>query len=378
MKLLSAALAGAALAAVVTAQSLADALNKHSQFSNFTDLLRSHPDLASGLVPATTADRRTILVPNNDAFGKLTISIGSLPTAQIRDMLNYHSLVGEMTAADFSAPSGLTVPTFLTSAQYNNRSSGDRLNSIGASTASHSGQVVVITVRANSKREFSVRQQSSTADVTSGLANKVTLTALDDNWEGGKIQMIDGFLTLPLVCTETIRARDLTSLDASLNRTSLSSALDHSNNVTCLGPSNDAFLQAGSPDKNLAVADLSKALLFHTLSEPVYTSFLKDGQTFQTLTNDTVAVSIKNGSIYFNNARLVEPNVITNNGLIHILDSVMMPLSSQTPSPTQSGSSPTKSGSAQTSKAAAPSLAIPSKTWNILELFGFVVAILLW
>ena len=91
---------------------------------------------------------------------------------------------------------------------------------------------------------------------------------------------------------------------------SLASVLDHANNVTCLGPTDQAFLQAGSPDENAAVSDLSKALLVHTLTEPAYIPFLTDGQAFQTVSNDTVIVSIRNGSIYFNDALLTQGNVL--------------------------------------------------------------------
>jgi hypothetical protein len=40
--------------------------------------------------------------------------------------------------------------------------------------------------------------------------------------------------------------------------------------------------------------------------------------TFKTLNNLTVRVTIKDGDIYFNNAKVVEPNVLTNNGLVHM------------------------------------------------------------
>ena len=49
--------------------------------------------------------------------------------------------------------------------------------------------------------------------------------------------------------------------------------------------------------------------------------------------------------IYFNDAKLISPNVLTNNGLIHVLDKVMTPngkapvQSSQTASPSPTSSS---------------------------------------
>ena len=201
MKYLSTFIIGAACA-TVKAQGLIDTINANPEFSSFSALLQSNIGLASSLVATSSTDRRTILVPNNDAFSKLAANgspISSLPKDIILDILYYHTLVGALTSKDFSAPKGLTVPTFLTGEQYNNRSAGAALNSVSSSSASHNGQVVVITSKGStqSKREFNLRQLSSPgAEVTSGLAHTVNLTAIDTTWDGGKIQMVDGLVIL--------------------------------------------------------------------------------------------------------------------------------------------------------------------------------------
>lgn len=56
----------------------------------------------------------------------------------------------------------------------------------------------------------------------------------------------------------------------------------------------------------------------HTLKEVTYTTFLKDGQILETMGDGTVTVHIKGNDIYFNNAKIVNANVLTNNGLIHM------------------------------------------------------------
>ena len=38
----------------------------------------------------------------------------------------------------------------------------------------------------------------------------------------------------------------------------------------------------------------------------------------ETYDNSTVTVHIKGDDIYFNNAKIIEPNVLTNNGLLHM------------------------------------------------------------
>ncbi|ORY65451.1 uncharacterized protein BCR38DRAFT_523901 [Pseudomassariella vexata] len=91
-------------------------------------------------------------------------------------------------------------------------------------------------------------------------------------------------------------------------------------------PNSQAFAAAGNPDQNLDRDQLKNALLFHTLPFPAYSNFLEDGQEIVSLANMTVRVSMRNGETYFNDARLVSPNVLTNNRLIHVLDRVMSPL----------------------------------------------------
>jgi len=56
----------------------------------------------------------------------------------------------------------------------------------------------------------------------------------------------------------------------------------------------------------------------HTLQNVAYTNYLEDGMKFKSLNNLTVRVRVKEGDIYFNNAKVIEPNVLTNNGLIHM------------------------------------------------------------
>ncbi|KAH9204013.1 FAS1 domain-containing protein [Leptodontidium sp. 2 PMI_412] len=305
------------LPTIVQAQSFLSAISTHPQLSNFTSLLSTDPALASSLFSYSASAPQTVLVPDNNAFLSFSQATGqtfpSISQANLQPVLQYHMLSGLFTQESFGDPDGLTVPTGLRGPTYNNRSAGAALSSLGATTANQDGQVVFIAQNASTSPDLYVQ---------SGRGRRVNLTAIDQVWEGGRFHTVDGFLTLPDTCTKTIRAWRLFSLDAALNRTGLSSILDHTNNVTCLGPSDQAFLDAGSPDIKANVSALTNALMFHTIPQPLYTNFLTDGQTFKTLSNATVRVTRKDGDIYFNDAKLTRSNVITNNGLMHVLDRV--------------------------------------------------------
>jgi len=378
---------------VVKAQSFLKAISAYPQLSNFTNLLTQNPSLASSLLSSSASTPQTVLVPDDDAFLSFLKSTGQSFSNQSQDYLlavgQYHILNGNLTSQDFLHAEGITVPTGLTGPTYDNRTAGDALISSGATTGNHDGQVVFIAPNTTST-SFSTRQlDSGGAFVQSGLGHQVNLTAVDGVWDGGAFQIVDGFLTLPEVCTETIQKWGLSSLDASLNRTGLSSVLDHINNVTCLGPTDQAFLDAGSPDTKANVSALTSALAFHTIPMPLYSNFLEDGQTFTSLSNDTVRVTFRDGAIYFNDAKVTQLNVLTNNGLMHVLDRVMSPLESQSANSTSTKPYPTVTTTATVSIGATATVTTTSKPssaarslvyeplgWRIFEVLGCVYSYL--
>jgi len=190
--------------------------------------------------------------------------------------------------------------------------------------------------------------QGTTENVRGGRGKVAEVNLIDGTWDGGYFQIVNSVLTPPQTCSSTIRpTAQLSGLDVALNRTGLWETLDHLKNVTCLAPNNNAFAAAGSPQTQLDPQKLTQALLFHTLPQPLYSNFLYDGLEITSAANLTVHVTVNSSGIWFNDAKVISPNVLTNNGLVHILDKVMSPLNTtnQT-SPTSTGSSPSKTSSA--------------------------------
>ncbi|EGC44760.1 conserved hypothetical protein [Histoplasma capsulatum var. duboisii H88] len=339
------------------AESLVEALSGYPALSQFRSLLLNKPNIARLLTGASdNSQRLTFLVPSDDAFVAYRATNGDLEIADIPDLeleaiMRYHILSRSLPAAQLlsAPPNRLVIPTDLMEEKYNNRSAGPALDAQNDTGENNDGQVVIMSPQsAGSSR----KRQQEEVDVLSGLHESVTVTLLDGKWDGGLFHMVDGLLTLPRVCTETIESEDLTSLSLALRRTSLGPVLDTLRNVTCIGPTDDAFEQAGNPDENAESGDLTKALTFHTLTEPVYTNFLTDGQIFTTVSNDTILVTVNATGIFFNDAKLVKKNVLTNNGVIQVVDRVMSPLETKKSSPT---SNPTKSPTSSGAPSASPS-----------------------
>jgi transforming growth factor-beta-induced protein len=116
---------------------------------------------------------------------------------------------------------------------------------------------------------------------------------------------------------------NLTTLVSALARANLSDTLNNFANVTCLAPTNAAFQSAGSPDTSLNVPALTHALRYHYIAGAQYSIDLQDGDVLTSVGGPEIKVRVDaDGKIWFNDAMVVQPNVITNNGVIHVLDRV--------------------------------------------------------
>ncbi|KAM5343418.1 hypothetical protein ACJ41O_011955 [Fusarium nematophilum] len=370
--------ASIALFALATAQSgpedLASALSDYPSLSLFRSLLTAAPEGLNNTLSEQPEDV-TVLVPTNDAIQEYLSAAGVTDISDIKAddlqvFFSYHVMAASLKAADFDDPKGKVVPTMLKDKEFNQRAAGPQIKQEYGNSAT--GQVVFATRSEDNGTSNKVKRQD---DVTgpnvglrAGLAQDVQMTAVDGSWGAKKansFQVVDQVLAPPRPCSTTVRRVDdkrLHGLDTALIRAGLWPALDASNNVTCLAPSTEAFKAAGNPQNSLPEKELAGALLAHTLKEVTYTNFLTDGQVVATLNDTKVTVHLKGDDIYFNNAKVIKPNVLTNNGLIHILDAIIEPendseetgTTSVTSTPTATG---TSGSNAATSTEATPSQA---------------------
>lgn len=90
--------------------------------------------------------------------------------------------------------------------------------------------------------------------------------------------------------------------------------------ITIFAPDNSAFQAIGSAVGNLSTSELSSILQYHVVPNLVgYSSELRN-MTLQTVAGGNVTISLINGDVYVNSARVVLPNAMVANGVVHILD----------------------------------------------------------
>ena len=72
-------------------------------------------------------------------------------------------------------------------------------------------------------------------------------------------------------------------------------------------------------------ATLSDILLYHVVSGEVTASDVTDGLTAEALNGDDLSFTVTNGVVVVNDATVTSADVMASNGVIHVIDKVLMP-----------------------------------------------------
>jgi len=70
---------------------------------------------------------------------------------------------------------------------------------------------------------------------------------------------------------------------------------------------------------------LSSILTYHVLAGKVLSTDLSDGMKATTVNGQEVTVHLKDGKVFINDAEVVLADVLTDNGVIHAVNKVIMP-----------------------------------------------------
>ena len=119
------------------------------------------------------------------------------------------------------------------------------------------------------------------------------------------------------------------SLVAALSHAELVSALQADGPFTVFAPTDDAFAAAGIDlstfDTDEENATLSDILLYHVVSGAVASSDVTDGMSAEALNGDELSFTVSDGSVMVNDATVTSADVMASNGIIHVIDKVLMP-----------------------------------------------------
>lgn len=123
---------------------------------------------------------------------------------------------------------------------------------------------------------------------------------------------------------------DHTTLVAAVKAAGLAETLSGAGPFTVFAPTNEAFakLPAGAVDgllKPESKAKLTGVLTYHVVAGAVKAADLKDGQKIKTLQGEELTVGVKDGKVTINGANVTIADVVSSNGVTHVIDAVLMP-----------------------------------------------------
>lgn len=106
-------------------------------------------------------------------------------------------------------------------------------------------------------------------------------------------------------------------------------ALSNAGPFTVFAPTNAAFekLPAGTVDDLLKPekkADLKNILEYHTYVGVLKAEYMQDGQEFEQVNGGKVKITKKDDKVFVNGSEVVA-SIVTSNGIIHVINDVLLP-----------------------------------------------------
>ena len=232
----------------------------------------------------------TVFAPTDEAFAALpegTVEALLADPEALADILLYHVVPGKVMAADLS-------------------------DGMEAETAQGS------SVR------FAIHSDGAPA------VEDALITATDIEAFNGVIHVIDAVILPPMDIVDTaIEAGSFNTLVAAVQAAGLEEALRGEGPFTVFAPTDAAFAALPASTVEALLADpeaLADILLYHVLSGEVMAADVTDGLEAETLQGQMVSFALhSDGAVTINGARIIATDIRASNGVIHVIDAVILP-----------------------------------------------------
>ena len=181
------------------------------------------------------------------------------------------------------------------------------------------------------------------ADVTvtigpSGVfIDNALVTVADIVADNGVVHVIDAVLLPPAPPTTNSvydiisNSADHTTLTLAIDTAGLAGTLKGSGPFTVFAPTDDAFnlLPSGTIAALLSdLPQLTDILKHHVVGDSVMSGMLSNGQTVTTLLGTDVTITINSSGVFIDNALVTVADIVGDNGVVHVIDAVLLPNSS--------------------------------------------------
>ena len=239
----------------------------------------------------------TIFAPTDDAFAALPDGLVQAlldDTDALREVLLYHVVRREVRA-------------------------GEVLQEGSARTAQ--GEMVAFDVRGGNAFVEDGQVVQADIDTSNGVIHAIDTVIVPSTVNVAKLLADD------IVDTAVADGR-FTTLVTAVQAAGLESTLRSEGPFTVFAPTDDAFdqLPAGTVASLLNdIPTLSDILLYHVVGDEVYADEVVELASATTAQGQPVAITVSNGNVFVNDAQVVITDVQASNGVIHVVDSVILP-----------------------------------------------------
>jgi uncharacterized surface protein with fasciclin (FAS1) repeats len=162
--------------------------------------------------------------------------------------------------------------------------------------------------------------------------DQATVLTADVACRNGLIHVIDRVImpSTDTIVETAVKAGSFQTLTTAIKAAGLAATLAGEGPFTVFAPQDSAFamLPAGTvesllqPDNRHRLIDLLKA---HVVPGRIYAADALKAQTVETLAGSRLRLALQGGSVVVNGANVVENDVEAGNGVIHVIDSVILP-----------------------------------------------------
>lgn len=174
--------------------------------------------------------------------------------------------------------------------------------------------------------------QRAAINAKNGTIGSASITKTDIECSNGTIHIIDEVI---MPQTDSIldiasSAGSFNTLAAALEATGLIDALSGDGPFTVFAPTDEAFdkLPEGTVESLLKPENLDQLrniLLYHVVEGRVYSDDAIKARKAKTLEGSKISIKESKGNVMINNAKVSGANIDASNGVIHIIDTVILP-----------------------------------------------------
>ena len=164
--------------------------------------------------------------------------------------------------------------------------------------------------------------------------NGATVTIVDIEATNGIIHVIDSVIVPPSI----VLPKDLvdTAIDAGFNELAgavtaagLVETLRSEGPFTVFAPTDAAFEAAAAVTDGLTIEQLAEVLLYHVVSGEVDAATVVGLSTATTVQGEDITIDASNDVVLNGNSTVTVTDVVASNGIIHVIDAVLLPPSFQ-------------------------------------------------